>query len=267
LEGKKTRVAHLLTLAVLFVNIPIPAFAQAELATNPGDPILIRRSNPKLADVEKLWIDVQMECNSVDANFLLVDQIRRKCSEKLQRAGVVVTSDPNLCSWSANSKIPVFKIRINVFDINIVPTCIFYAKSSFSRMVTLTTESGPILYKADVWESKSVMQSAVEQELPEVLTDVILRQVDVFIVAWSSANAPDVNRPWPQSRKADVRQEAKPAKQQGVETNFVASKNSQVFHKPSCPFAQKIASKNRVSYSSREEAIAAGKRPCKSCNP
>ena len=264
------RAAHLLALVILFVNIPIPALAQAELATKPGDPILIRRSNPKLADVEKLWIDVQMECNSVDANSLLVDQIRRKCSEKLQRAGIVVTSDPNLCSWSANSKIPVFKIRINVFDINIVPTCIFYAKSSFSRTVTLTTEGGPILYKADVWESKSVMQSAVEQELPEVITDAVLRQVDVFIIAWSSANAPDVpdvNKPRPQSRKADVKREAKPAKQQGVEINFVASKNSQVFHKPGCPFAQKIASKNLVNYSSREEAEAAGKRPCKSCNP
>ena len=48
---------------------------------------------------------------------------------------------------------------------------------------------------------------------------------------------------------------------------FVASKNSQVFHRPDCKSAAKISAKNLVRYNTRDEAIQAGKRPCAECNP
>jgi methylphosphotriester-DNA--protein-cysteine methyltransferase len=56
-------------------------------------------------------------------------------------------------------------------------------------------------------------------------------------------------------------------KQAAVENTFVASKNSRVFHKPECSSAKRILEENLVVYSSREEAINSGKRPCKRCNP
>lgn len=48
---------------------------------------------------------------------------------------------------------------------------------------------------------------------------------------------------------------------------YVASKNSKVFHKPDCRWAKRIKPENLVGYSSRDEAIKAGKRPCKQCKP
>jgi 2-keto-myo-inositol isomerase len=48
---------------------------------------------------------------------------------------------------------------------------------------------------------------------------------------------------------------------------YVASKNSKVFHKPECRWAKRIKLENLVGYSSRDEAIKAGKRPCKQCKP
>jgi phosphatidylserine/phosphatidylglycerophosphate/cardiolipin synthase-like enzyme len=48
---------------------------------------------------------------------------------------------------------------------------------------------------------------------------------------------------------------------------FVASKNSEVFHKPDCKGAKKIASKNLLRYSSREQAVQDGKKPCAECKP
>ncbi len=48
---------------------------------------------------------------------------------------------------------------------------------------------------------------------------------------------------------------------------FVASKNSDVFHRANCESAAKIAAKNLVRYATREEAIEAGKKPCDECNP
>jgi phosphatidylserine/phosphatidylglycerophosphate/cardiolipin synthase-like enzyme len=52
-----------------------------------------------------------------------------------------------------------------------------------------------------------------------------------------------------------------------VTTGYVASKNSQVFHKAGCKSAAKISEKNLVRYATRNEAIAADKEPCHECNP
>lgn len=48
---------------------------------------------------------------------------------------------------------------------------------------------------------------------------------------------------------------------------YYASVKTDKFHKPSCEWAQKISSKNLVTYDSRDDAIAAGKSPCQVCNP
>lgn len=48
---------------------------------------------------------------------------------------------------------------------------------------------------------------------------------------------------------------------------YVASKNSNKFHKPECMWAQKIKSENQVWFNSRQEAINKGYIPCKVCKP
>ena len=48
---------------------------------------------------------------------------------------------------------------------------------------------------------------------------------------------------------------------------YVASKNSEVFHRADCKSAAKISPKNLIHYATRDEAIRAGKRPCKECRP
>jgi phosphatidylserine/phosphatidylglycerophosphate/cardiolipin synthase-like enzyme len=52
-----------------------------------------------------------------------------------------------------------------------------------------------------------------------------------------------------------------------VTDGYVASKNSAVFHKPDCKSAAKISEKNLVRYSTWDEAIQTGKKPCAECNP
>ena len=48
---------------------------------------------------------------------------------------------------------------------------------------------------------------------------------------------------------------------------YVASRNSEVFHRADCKSALKISPKNLIHYATRDEAIRAGKRPCKECRP
>lgn len=48
---------------------------------------------------------------------------------------------------------------------------------------------------------------------------------------------------------------------------FIASRTSSIFHKPDCRWAQGISTENLLTYRDRDDAVRAGKRPCKQCNP
>jgi PKD repeat protein len=48
---------------------------------------------------------------------------------------------------------------------------------------------------------------------------------------------------------------------------YVASKNSDVFHRPSCSYVAQINPENRVYFATRGEALGSGRRPCSQCNP
>ena len=48
---------------------------------------------------------------------------------------------------------------------------------------------------------------------------------------------------------------------------YIASVNSDVFHHSWCHYVDRIKDYNKIYFSSREEAIAAGYRPCEICNP
>lgn len=48
---------------------------------------------------------------------------------------------------------------------------------------------------------------------------------------------------------------------------YAASRNSKVFHLPSCPNVARIKPSNLMRFDSREEAVNAGKRPAHDCNP
>ena len=76
----------------------------------------------------------------------------------------------------------------------------------------------------------------------------MLRQVDSFIAAPRLASSASIEVQVP----AD---------------SYVAFKTSSIFHRPDCPVARTISPENLVIYKTREEALAAGKQPCKSCNP
>lgn len=52
-----------------------------------------------------------------------------------------------------------------------------------------------------------------------------------------------------------------------VESLYIGNKNSHVFHRSTCSSASSMSEKNKVAFSSREEAIDAGYKPCGKCNP
>ncbi|HEY8751571.1 MAG TPA: Ada metal-binding domain-containing protein [Tepidisphaeraceae bacterium] len=54
---------------------------------------------------------------------------------------------------------------------------------------------------------------------------------------------------------------------QSPQANYVACQVRMPFHRPDCKGAQKISPKNLEVFETREQAIAAGHRPCRECQP
>lgn len=48
---------------------------------------------------------------------------------------------------------------------------------------------------------------------------------------------------------------------------YIGNSNSHKFHYPTCKSVGKMSEKNKVTFSSRDEAIKQGYEPCKNCNP
>jgi 2-keto-myo-inositol isomerase len=87
-----------------------------------------------------------------------------------------------------------------------------------------------------------------------------------------AANAPARQASYGRTSETDslttTEKQIQPAAKSAVaEYKFVASRSSRVFHKSDCRWAKRIKPDNLVVYNSKDEAIKAGKRPCKVCNP
>jgi hypothetical protein len=91
---------------------------------------------------------------------------------------------------------------------------------------------------------------------------VVLEQVESFIAARKAAASHDG-----EVRKASSVPALPRSTASASQYSFVASNSGSVFHRPDCRWAQSISGDNRVGYKTREEAVQAGKRPCKSCKP
>jgi len=50
-------------------------------------------------------------------------------------------------------------------------------------------------------------------------------------------------------------------------SGYAASRKSDVFHRKTCKWAQKISPDNLIEFATRKEAFESGRRPCRTCKP
>lgn len=48
---------------------------------------------------------------------------------------------------------------------------------------------------------------------------------------------------------------------------YVASSQSDVFHKPDCSYVKNISAANKITFDTRQQALNAGYRACSKCKP
>ena len=219
-------------------------------------PALGKRANPTLAGIDEFYVFIVLPPDSEpNKDGLVWEELQRKVEHTLKEAGVKYVKPRSLPT-------PELRIYIDMLKLVDAGKYVFRIQTSLGRTVFLLKR--PRLHlPADVWWTKPAMQVVSIEDMPAKVTEVVLHQVNRFIESYLAANQPgtgvsDVNA-------ASVIAATKRAWR--AEYKFVASKNSNVFHKPDCSSAKRIKPANLVGYNSRAEALKAGKRPCKRCKP
>jgi hypothetical protein len=250
------RISHLLTTAVLFFIFSSHVFAQQGLS---GD----IKPNPALAGIEELSVIITSADPEPNADSLKRANIKTEVIRRLYDAGFRI--------GHSSADASELNIRLTVLKIESIEQYVVLVRMSLVRSVTLVNGDERLSVVADVWKMDSGIRIIAAGKIVDEIPAIVREQVQAFIAACppmvSVEKKPDVNQPRQQLRKTTDEKDTKPAKQQPVESKFVASKNSQVFHKASCASAKRISPNNLVSYATRDEAIAAGKKPCERCNP
>ena len=258
---------YCLVLAVVIGILCVPALGEVELPLPDNKPVLLGTPNPALAGIEKLNVDIVPPDSEPNKDGLVWRELEAKVINKLNEAGIKIM--PGIAGNILN--IDELRVYIDMLKFADSQIYVFRIQISLARAVYLAKDSSWSI-KADVWEVGPAMQAISVQDMPAKVTDVVLEQVEAFICAYVVANPLDKQSS--DAKTTDTvsqtaqRQQAKPAAKPAVaKYEYVASKNSKVFHNPECSSAKRILPKNLVGYNSRNEVLKAGRRPCKQCKP
>lgn len=262
----KTKKYYLiLTLAAGILSVP--ALGQPEPPLPEDTPFLLGRTHPALTGINKLYVVIIPPDAEPGKEGLIWNELQTKIQTKLKQAGLKILHPLQEKNTAVFFDFPELRVYINILKLKDSPLYVFHTQTSLARTVYLTKDH-KLFLKADVWNVLPVMQAVSAQTMPSTVTDIVLQQVEGFITAWRAANPEGIqpsdtsNINTPAQKQAQITD-----KQQASEHKYIASKNSEVFHNPTCRSAKLIAPENMIGYSSREEAINASKRPCKLCKP
>jgi hypothetical protein len=259
-EKMKIKTYYLiLVLSAGFFIAAVPARPEQSL---PSDkPPLINQSHPAFAGIDKLHVAVLRYGDRSVEDMPVWNQFESNVKEKLRRAGIKLetpTADNIL-------NIPELRIYISTLNLKDSQQYIFHIRIASARGVCLKNKPNPT-FKAEIWQATPLMQVVSAENMPAKITDLVLEQVDDFINIYKATNLTGQQL---SDESINVTDSSVVTEKQTdvAEYKYIASNSSNIFHKPDCRWAQNISKRNLVTYKTREEAIKAGKRPCKTCNP
>ncbi len=259
---------YYLSLAVVIGFLCVPVLGEVEPAMPDGT--LLGQPNPALAGIEVVFVTINPPSTDPNKYSSWIHKLDWKLKERLQKNNLVVNPSIGGNFWNSS----ILRVDLHLLNLQASQQWVFLVQTSSERTVTLPKQQD-IYMTVGVWETQPVMKVVSEENMQAAVTDAVLEQVEEFIHAYLAANPPDKQVPDENDIGIILKEQFKPAvkstpaSQQGetAEYKYVASKNSNVFHRPDCSSAKRIKPENLVGYRSRDEAINAGKRPCKRCKP
>ncbi len=260
---------QLLILIVITTILAVPAHAKD--ATSLPEDIhrpLIAQPFPQLAGIKILYLHIEIPESEAKMHSTAFKELKRNAESKLEQAGIILV--PQAYN-SQQIMFPLLKVNIDILTLKESRQSVFRVQTSLARAVYLKPGLSWAI-QANVWQADEVMQAALTENMSAAATKATLAQIDEFIADYRTANPPG-------SKSADAndiatflpvvtpRQTTPITKPITAKYKYVASKNSKVFHKPDCIWANRIKPANLVTFSTRDQAIQASKRPCKQCKP
>ena len=255
---------YILIPTILFTAVCAYASGQGKPTASADNLVLLGRGNPALGGVDSVYIFIdQPELGRLSKNRRW-ESLRTEVSSEIRGAGIkIIPSDKT--GTTARLEIPEFHIRIQTIDYNDTSQCVLFIRSFLARRVYLAADRSTAI-KAEVWGTEPVLQFVPTDRCLAEISKIALRDAKAFAHSVITARRKKASANTFASEPNDG-EAAKSQRTQIPAGAFVASKNSMVFHKPDCPFVKRISPDNLVTYKTRDDAIKAGKRPCKQCKP
>jgi len=222
--------------------------------------------NPRqvsLKGVRALTVDVVCSQDAKEAGLKEQD-IRENIVKQLEETAIKIMPGQ---LWGTVPGRCRLKVLIKVYRPSDLKTFIYNLKVCFVQTVTL--ERNPeAKIDAVTWELAGLAHGS-KNRLTEAVPANLKIMTDNFIRDYRTANSLSGEPSGTNARNTVSVTAPQGQIRSGIAARYkyVSSKNSQVFHSPQCRSAKRIKPENLVGYNSRDEAIQAGKRPCKVCKP
>jgi len=221
----------------------------------------------KTVQLQLVGIDQKIESYGLSQKAIEAD-----LESELKRAGIEVLlfslkfADKNRIVIS-NRDTPILQVVVAIYKPSHLQLYSYACELALFEHVCPKRNEGATWLAKTWWIPPSVGMMS-DGEMPQTIGNHLRVLVQKFVSDHVEANQKGAKLP----DSADGRTLSQvPTKEAGsqtaIEYTYVASKSSNVFHRPDCRWAKNISPNNLVSYSSRDEAIKAGKKPCKSCKP
>lgn len=224
---------------------------------------LLAAGDEALAGIDRLCCVVGAGETPEAMRLVNTELLQARIANRLAQSGIALVE----CRRGLT---PRLVVQIEVTQ---VPDCgrhVCRVQTSVNRVVTFSNRRD-LHVVAAVWQLRPTIEVVPDEEVAWAIDAAATVQIDAFIVTWQAARSlqprggPSAGTPTSDdAAQHDIQDTAGNAQTQ---YRFVASRNSSVFHRPDCRWAGNIAEKNLVGFRTRQEALRAGKRPCKSCKP
>jgi len=270
--------ALILTVAALVVTLTPPASAQSQPSFHgPGDLALsgidrlyvvvdIRQTTTPQLDPCDIEQSITNHLVEADIKVLKSDlgPLQSRMMEVIKRR-----IDPNSIRnlTLRRGEAPELTVEITLIRPGQSDQTVFCLQTSLARVVVLQGRDN-ITLKAPVWKTQPALGLTSGETLHSVVAAAVAEQVQAFLKGRKDADESAEHFPSSAAHTSPAKTAADPTPTiTTAEYHYVASKNSTVFHLPGCSSVKRISPDNLVGYKTRDEAINAGKRPCKLCKP
>ena len=254
----------------------VPALGDTQSAADkpaaPADrPVSPVRTNPALVGLQQLYVVVVPLYAELDTTEVLWDELVVQIERRVAETAITVLPAPSLDRPFNIGNIAELRVNIDPLGPINVQQYVYRVQTSVAVDVRPQIDSSVVI-KSDVWTVGATVQAALAQDEFATVSELVMEQVEAFIRDWLSANrqaglTAETGGSGAVSSQPTSQQTRPQARPTTAKYQYVSSKYSKIFHKPDCNWAKRILPKNLAGYNSREEAVKAGKRPCKICKP